>query len=98
MPGEGTEHSPLLRGYFIVITSKNVPESKKWAAWLGTEVFFSKAEIKLFPTTKCPEGTLIRQCCPPTGKAGDAVVCDRDFAAGWESTSRHAPCDRCACW
>ena len=60
MLGEGTEHSPLLRGYFIVLTLKNILESKKWATWLGTEAFFSKAEIKFFPTTKCPEGTLIR--------------------------------------
>lgn len=57
MLGEGMEHSPLLRGASIVLTLKNTLESKKWAAWLGTEAFSSEAEMKLFPTGRCPEGT-----------------------------------------
>lgn len=58
--------------------------------WLGTEAFFSKAEIELFPTTRCPEETWIH--CPPTGEAGTQVG-DGDFAAGLESASQ---CTLCA--
>lgn len=57
--------------------------------WLESEAF-SKAEVKSFPATGCPGGTLILQCCPPPGEAEDMAVCVGGTVSGLESTSQGA--------